>query len=145
MLGLGSCKRDLSREVPESTLPGVLGIKSFRAGCLLIEAPSFTNSPELANDVLQHLQKDPFLDWPLAILVDDLPLALDAAGFLWQVFTRFDPAHDIYASTEMLNHRLVYHGSILIDARMKLGYPGEVVPDEATVNLVNQRWKEYGF
>jgi len=145
MLGLGSPIRDLPREAPVGTLPGVFGIKPFCAGCLLIESPSFSNSPELANDLLQHLQKEPFRDWPLVILVDDLNLALEPAGFLWQVFTRFDPAHDIYASTELLNHRLVYHGPILIDARMKPGYPGEVIPAEATVNLVNRRWKEYGL
>jgi len=81
----------------------------------------------------------------LAILVDDLALALEPKGFLWQVFTRFDPAHDISAATEMHLHRLVYHGPILIDARMKPGYPGEVLPDAATVNLVDQRWKEYGL
>ena len=145
MLGLGSPKRDLPREAPEGTLPGVYGIKSFCAGCLLIEAPSFISSPELANDVLEHLQQDTHRHWPLAILVDDLPLALDPAGFLWQVFTRFNPAHDIYAVSEMINHRLIYNGPILIDARMKPGYPGEVVPDESTVKLVNQRWKEYGL
>jgi len=49
----------------------------------------------------------------------------------------------MYAVTEMLKHRLVYHGPLLIDARMKPGYPGEVLPAEETVNLVNQRWREY--
>ena len=95
--------------------------------------------------MLPHLQAETFRDWPLAILVDDLALALDPTGFLWQVFTRFDPAHDIYVATEMLKHRLVYHGPLLIDARMKPGYPGEVLPDAATVDLVDQRWKEYGL
>ncbi len=146
MLGLGSSKRDLPRQVAEVTLPGVYGIKPFCAGCLLIEAPSFDSSPELANHVLQLLHQNEMLkDWPLAILVNDITLASEPAGFLWQVFTRFDPAHDIYAATEMRQHRLVYHGPLLIDARMKPGYPGEVIPDEGTVNLVNQRWKEYGL
>ena len=145
MLGLGAPKRELPRHIEGSTLPGIKGIKPFCAGCLLLEAPSFDNAPELANDVLSHLQAETFQDWPLAILVDDLALALDPKGFLWQVFTRFDPAHDIYAATEMHLHRLVYHGPILIDARMKPGYPGEVLPDAATVNLVDQRWKEYGL
>ncbi|HWQ41574.1 MAG TPA: UbiD family decarboxylase [Desulfosporosinus sp.] len=145
MLGLGAPKRELPRQIEGSTLQGIKGIKPFCAGCLLLEAPSFNNVPELANDVLAHLQAETFQDWPLAILVDDLALALDPKGFLWQVFTRFDPAHDIYASTEMRLHRLVYHGPILIDARMKPGYPGEVLPDVATVNLVDQRWKEYGL
>lgn len=145
MLGLGFPKRLLPHQIEGGTLLGIKRIKPFCAGCLLLEASSFNNSPELANDVLPHLLAEPFQDWPLMILVDDLALALDPTGFLWQVFTRFDPAHDIYAATEMLKHRLVYHGPILIDARMKPGYPGEVLPDEATVNLVDQRWKEYGL
>ncbi|AET68788.1 UbiD family decarboxylase [Desulfosporosinus orientis DSM 765] len=145
MLGLGKPKRELPIQPPEASLSGVFRIRSFCAGCLLIEAPSFESSPQLAEDVLQQLQFGSFKEWPLVILVDDLNLASDSAGFLWQVFTRFDPAHDIYASTEIIKHRLVYRGPILIDARMKPGYPGEVLPDETTVKLVNRRWKEYGF
>ena len=145
MLGLGTPKHDLPRQIEGCTLPGINGMKPFCAGCLLLEARSFDTAPELANDVLQHLQTDPLQHWPLVILVDDLSLALDPTGFLWQVFTRFDPAHDIYAATETRLHRLVYHGPILIDARMKTGYPGEVLPDAATVKLVDQRWKEYGL
>ena len=145
MLGLGTPKRDLPHHIEGNSLPGINGIKPFCAGCLLLEAHSFAKAPELANDVLPDLQAKPFQDWPLAILVDDLALALDPTGFLWQVFTRFDPAHDIYAATEMRLHQLVYHGPILIDARMKPGYPGEVLPDATTVNLVDQRWKEYGI
>jgi len=143
MFGLGSPKRDLPRHIEMRTLLGIKGIKPFCAGCLLLEVPSFKNSPEFANDMLPHLLAEPFKDWPLLILVDDLTLALEPTGFLWQVFTRFDPAHDIYAATEIIQHRLVHHGPILIDARMKPGYPGEVLPDEATINLVNLRWKEY--
>lgn len=145
MLGLGSAKRELPQHIEGGTLLGIKGVKPFCAGCLLLEAPSFNHSPELANDLLPHLLDEPFKDWPLMILVDDITLALEPTGFLWQVFTRFDPAHDIYATTEMLKHRLVYHGPILIDARMKPGYPGEVLPDEKTVNLVDRRWKDYGL
>ncbi|KJR46086.1 3-polyprenyl-4-hydroxybenzoate carboxy-lyase [Desulfosporosinus sp. I2] len=145
MLGLGAQKRDLPQTIEGATLPGINGIKPFCAGCLLLEATSFQHAPELANEVLKQLQSQPFQTWPLAILVDDITQALEPRGFLWQVFTRFDPAHDIYAETELNSHRLVYHGTILIDARMKPGYPGEVIPDEATVKYVNQRWHEYGL
>ncbi len=145
MLGLGSTKRDLPQHIEGGTLLGIKGVKPFCAGCLLLEAPAFNHSPELANDLLPYLLDAPFKDWPLMFLVDDITLALEPTGFLWQVFTRFDPAHDIYATTEMLKHRLVYHGPILIDARMKPGYPGEVLPDEKTVNLVDRRWKDYGL
>jgi hypothetical protein len=143
MLGLGSPKRDLPRQIEGGNLLGIKGIKPFCAGCLLLEAPLFSKLPELASDLLPHLQAEPFKDWPLIILVDDLDLAVNPTGFLWQVFTRFGPADDIYAAAEVLKHRRVYHGPILIDARMKPDYPGEVLPDEATVNLVDHRWKEY--
>lgn len=145
ILGLGSPKRNLPRFIEEGTIPGIKGYKPFCAGCLLLEASSFDKEPELANEVLPLLQAGTFRDWPLMILVDDLTLALNPTGFLWQVFTRFDPAYDIYAETEIFKHRLIYHGPILIDARMKSGYPGEVLPDEKTVSLVDQRWKEYGL
>lgn len=145
MLGMGTPKRDLPRQLEGASLPGIYQIKPFCAGCLLLEAPKFDLTPELSNDLMPYLQSEPFKNWPLMILVDDLSLALDTTGFLWQVFTRFDPAHDIYADTEIRHHSLIYHGPILIDARMKPGYPGEVLPDEATVNLVNQRWKTYGI
>ncbi|TGE32444.1 UbiD family decarboxylase [Desulfosporosinus sp. Sb-LF] len=144
MLGLGTPKRDLPRHIEGATLPGIKGILPFCAGCLLLEAPSYNITPELATEVLKHLQDETFWNWPLAILVDDLALALESTGFLWQVFTRFDPTYDIYATTEVHQHRLKYHGPILIDARMKPGYPGEVLPNEATVKLVDQRWQEYG-
>lgn len=145
MLGLGKPKRELPRQIEDAYLPGIKSIKPFCAGCLLLEAPNFNIEPEIAKDLLDHLQTKPFQSWPLIILVDDLAQALDQTGFLWQVFTRFDPAHDIYAATELQYHRLVYHGPILIDARMKPGYPGEVIPDESTVKLVDRRWKEYGI
>lgn len=145
MLGIGSSIRELPRHIEEVTIPGIKGYKPFCAGCLLLEAPSFDKAPELANEVLPHLKTGILHDWPLMILVDDLDLALHQTGFLWQVFTRFDPANDIYVETEISKHRLIYHGPILIDARMKLGYPREVLPDEKTVCLVNQRWKEYGL
>ncbi|WP_088227739.1 UbiD family decarboxylase [Desulfosporosinus sp. FKB] len=145
MLGLGSAKRDLPRQFDAGKLPGVSRIRPFCAGCLILESLSFKDAPELAGDVLAHLEDEPFKNWPFLVLVDDLDLALDVTGFLWQVFTRFDPAHDIYAATEIRHHRLIYHGPILVDARMKPDYPGEVLPDEATIKLVDERWNKYGL
>jgi hypothetical protein len=37
-------------------------------------------------------------DWPLLILADDASIAKTSARFLWSVFTRFEPAADIYAA-----------------------------------------------
>lgn len=148
MFGLGEPKRKLPREYEqggEGLPPGTKGVQVFCPGCLLLSGPRFEENPDWANSILPSVNGDSLKDWPLIILVDDLKLASTSSGFLWQVFTRFDPAHDIYAEFELRYHSLIYHGPILIDARMKPDYPGEVIPREETVQLVNRRWKEYGI
>jgi 4-hydroxybenzoate decarboxylase subunit C len=148
MLGLGERKRDLPGEYSQGQSllpPQTQDAKAFCAGCLMLSGPSFEENPEWAQSIIDYLNREPLKEWPLVILVDDIKLASTPTGFLWQVFTRFDPAHDIYAQSEIRHHRLVYHGPILIDARMKPDYPGEVIPLNETVELVNRRWKEYGI
>lgn len=148
MMGLGAPKRTLPRQIKLGEEHYPLSLKRmepFCAGCLLIEAPSFQAAPALAAELLPSLRSEPFQEWPLIIMVDDLELALDLSGFLWQVFTRFDPAQDFYAETELIRNRVVYRGPLLIDARMKTGYPKEVAADEKTLELVDRRWREYGL
>jgi 3-polyprenyl-4-hydroxybenzoate decarboxylase len=86
-----------------------------------------------------------FREWPLIVVVDNAAACLaSASSFLWTTFTRFEPAADIYAhETEISRHHLSYTPPIVIDARMKPWYPGEVLVDEKTEKLVDSRWKEY--
>jgi 3-polyprenyl-4-hydroxybenzoate decarboxylase len=93
-----------------------------------------------SNGFAEELQK-----WPLVIIVDDVKTVRDQTAFLWEVFTRFAPGSDIYAQNEMKDNRVVFHGPIIIDARMKPFYPDVVTADEKTVKLVDQRWSEYGI
>ena len=85
-----------------------------------------------------------FGEWQLIILTDDASIAGSPPDFLWAVFTRFEPAADIYAArTEVRRHHLCYSGPIVIDARMKPSYPKELVCDPETARAVDTRWKEY--
>ena len=43
----------------------------------------------------------------------------------------------------VVRNHLAYRAPIVVDARVKPWFPGEVDPDPATVSLVNRRWKEY--
>jgi hypothetical protein len=93
-----------------------------------------------------HIATSPDLAaWPLVILVDDAKATCSSpCEFLWSVFTRFDPASDIYcAATTQMRHRIHYKGPLLIDARMKPSYPAEAQAAEETVELVNTKWGEY--
>ena len=74
-----------------------------------------------------------------------LPVVADKnITFLWHTFTRFEPAADTYAAaTKLHRHHPCYTPPIVLDCRMKPGYPDELVTDEATARKVSNRWKEY--
>ena len=64
--------------------------------------------------------------------------------FLWSTFTRFEPAADLHAArTEIVRHHLSYTAPIVIDARLKPGFPEELFCDERTADEVTRRWREY--
>jgi 3-octaprenyl-4hydroxybenzoate decarboxylase (EC 4.1.1.-) len=144
MLGLGNPKRELPVQYKGLLPPGIKHIEAFCAGCLVVVGPGFADSSNFVFDVLKLTKTDPdFNEWPLIILLDNLYDKLNQTGFLWRVFTRFDPASDIYCSVKLVRNHRLYHGPIIIDARKKPGYPKELFPDEKTVKLVNERWQEY--
>lgn len=141
MLGLGEAIRDLPREF-RGELPGRLNrAEVFCAGCLVLEGASYSEDPELA----ARVAREPlFANWPLVILNDDASVAKSSADFLWATWTRFEPASDIYAAnTKIQRHHLSYTGPIAIDARMKPGFPDELVVRDDISALVDRRWSEY--
>jgi len=65
-------------------------------------------------------------------------------NFLWTTFTRFEPAADLYAAeVQVVRHHLSYSLPVVIDARLKPGYPDEVMCDPETSELVTNRWSQY--
>lgn len=143
LIGLGRARRELPRAFTGETPPGVRAVRVFCPGCVVAEGEAHDREPGLA----QRLAGAPaFADWPLVVLADDAHIAARAQDFLWAVFTRFEPAADIYAAGHAVErHHLRYRAPIVIDARMKAGYPGTVEPLPETVALVDRRWKEYGL
>lgn len=141
MLGIGEKIRDLP-ETFQGPLQGPFKkVKAFSPGCLVIQAPPYTDFSDY-----EALVKQPALaSWPLVILVDDVDKATrNTETFLWTVFTRFEPAADIHAhAPSVFRHHLCYKGPVLIDARMKPRYPPEVLCDAETAALVSQRWGSY--
>jgi len=94
----------------------------------------------------QRFARHPALaEWPLVVLTDDPDRAsASPVHFLWSTFTRFEPAADLYAArTEIVRHHLSYTAPIVIDARLKPGFPDELFCDERTSGEVTRRWREY--
>jgi 4-hydroxybenzoate decarboxylase subunit C len=68
----------------------------------------------------------------------------DDENLQWGIFTRFDPARDMFFTEQLfVGARPVYRGIVGIDATWKEGYPAPLVMDESIVKLVDSRWSEY--
>ncbi len=141
MLGLGEPRRELPGEFHGQPPRDVKAVEVFCRGCLVLEGLSYADAPEQAARLAREAV---FADWPLVVLHDSINAARSTADFLWTTWTRFEPASDIYAAeTNIQRHHLSYKGPIVIDARIKPGFPKELVVRPDIAELVDRRWHEY--
>lgn len=141
MLGLGEPVRELPREFRGALPSGVKRAEVFCGGCLVVEGEPFEREPEQA----ARLARDAaFSEWPLVVLHDDAGVARSAEDFLWATWTRFEPAADIHAAaTKVIRNHISYTAPVVIDARMKPGYPSELIVRPDVEELVGRRWRQY--
>lgn len=142
MLGVGNPIRELPKAYTEGVIEEIDNAQVYCPGCLVVSGALYEAEPELASRLLERLSEKG-TEWPLVILADDANIANGQTAFLWTVFTRFNPADDIYAMADVRRHHFGYKLPIVIDARMKPGYPDELFPREDIVKLVDRRWNEY--
>ena len=96
----------------------------------------------------------------LIVVVDKDCNVHDYNEVAWRAFGNVDYAHDVVHMTGPVDHldhssyEQFYGGKLGIDATAKLptegyrregGWPQECVLDQATVDLVGRRWREYGL
>jgi UbiD family decarboxylase len=141
MLGLGDAVRELPRDF-RGTLPaGVTRAETFCGGCLVVEGVPYEQEPAQA---ARLAREEAFSGWPLVVLHDDARVTRSAPDFLWATWTRFEPAADIHAAATQVNrHHISYSAPVVIDARMKPGYPDELVVRPDIAELADRRWREY--
>lgn len=139
MFGIGEPVNDLPYEYSDGDIPGISQIYPFCKGCLVLAGESYKQAPELAPAILEK-GKYKIANWPLVVLVDEGDKLIDQKSFLWHVFTRFDPAWDIYADHKIRHNKIEYSGPIVIDARMKPHYPDDLNPREDIAKGVAERW-----
>ena len=142
ILGLGDAVRELPGEFRGALPPGITEAHVFCRGCLVVGGASAADDADLGRRIAAHPD---FAPWPLVVLVDQAKEAsASEINFLWTTFTRFDPASDIYAARERVaaNH-VVRTGPIVIDSRLRPGFPGELFADEETAHTVTDRWGNY--
>jgi len=143
LLGTGSPVRELPGEYAGGELTGISRLGVFCRGCLVVSGETYAKNPQLPEKLLAF-NGERLREWPFVVLTEDADAALkDTTAFLWTVFTRFNPATDIYARARQDRHHLGYEFPLIIDARMKPGYPDELFAREDIVQKVSARWKEY--
>lgn len=141
LLGLGDAVRELPREFRGPLPAGVSRVEVFCGGCLVVEGAAFEQDPEQAARLARD---EAFAAWPLVILHTDASVANSTEDFLWATWTRFEPASDIHAAdVAVRRHHLAYRAPIVIDARMKPGYPAELIVRPDIASLVDKRWRDY--
>jgi 3-polyprenyl-4-hydroxybenzoate decarboxylase len=141
LLGLGDPIRRLPDAFEGAPREGS-DVRVFAPGVLVVSGPPHADEPALG----VRVARDPaFAAWPLVVLSDDAERATrSTANFLWTTFTRFDPASDLVArASELVCHHEVFTPPLVIDARMKAGYPEELYAAPETAARVTARWPEY--
>jgi UbiD family decarboxylase len=143
-LGLGEPVRELPREFRPAVEPpaGARDPRVFCPGCLVVGAPGYAAEPEAAERFAAH---PAFAEWPLVVISDEPARATASpVNFLWTTFTRFEPAADLHAAAvRVARNHVVRTPPIVLDARMKPGFPAELICDPATAATVTRRWREY--
>ena len=143
-LGVGDPVRTLPREFRPAVPPpsDARGPSVFCPGCLVVGAPGVADDRGAAARFAEH---PAFKDWPLVVVTDDPARACASAiNFLWTTFTRFEPGADVHAAAKgIVRNHVTLTPPIVLDARLKPGFPAELFADETTSATVTKRWKEY--
>ncbi len=144
LLATGAARRALPTTFSGPRPEGARAAIPFCRGCLVVEGRPFAEDGGQA----ERLAKAGELSaWPLVVLVDDAREATASTElFLWTTFTRMEPAADLHGrerATARFHTGLV--PPVVIDARMKPGYPEVMEVDAPTRELVDRRWGEYGI
>lgn len=145
MAAAGPAVRELSHDLPSQlSLPqGFCKPRVCIPGVLAIEAPSFSTTSgnknwfaELERALSATLNVDSF---PLIVLVDESEFTSRTLNnFLWTVFTRSNPATDIYGvEASTIDKHWGCCGPLVIDARIKPHHAPPLVEDPKTTAFVD--------
>ncbi len=134
----GPQRRELPTERPaELSLPrGYKNPQLALPGVLLIEGPNCSKyqpgeDPDLLRFCKKYSAKAPINAFPLILVVDDSAFCAAALNnWLWAVFTRSNPAADIYGiGSRIVAKHWGCSGSLVIDARCKPHHAPPLIDD----------------
>lgn len=140
LMGIGEQRFHLQETpVADFRTPAFKRQAVFSPGVLVVEGPGWRPSDTAIQSLMDEEAVAPFR---IVCLVDNLRECVAGdESFLWTVFTRFEPAADIYAQeTRMERFHVKLSAPIVIDCRFKPWYPQAVEPLPETVARVDEIW-----
>lgn len=144
-LGVGEKKRELKKEFSGTfSYDAFSSPRVFCPGALAVTGQKFTHGdgiPELL------LREDAIQDFQMVFLLDDSEAAVKSSeDFIWHVFTRFEPARDIYAKTSVTKrYHVGLEAPIVVDCRIKPWYPGVLESDPDVVKKLQPLLDKYSL
>lgn len=112
--------------------------RMFCPGVLCVEGTGYELQPKLAELLVQE---PAIQDFKMVILTDHAAdTCKSAEDFIWHVFTRFEPAADIYGQKAVHRFHIGLTGPMVIDCRMKPWYPPILEEDEVVQKGVLEKW-----
>ncbi|MBK6901956.1 MAG: UbiD family decarboxylase [Saprospirales bacterium] len=144
----GDPLRELKTELPSNfSLPDGFSNPQFvQPGILAIQGPQFDTEADVQRLAL-YLDRFDLDSVPLIAVVDDSPfIAARFDNFLWAVFTRANPSHDIHGVRGFSEHKhWGCEGPLLIDARIKPHHAPPLVEDEVAGRRAEEILGRYKF
>ncbi|EMY79098.1 UbiD family decarboxylase [Leptospira weilii serovar Ranarum str. ICFT] len=138
-LGSGKKKNDL-----KSRFQGKFADSSFKnpkvpyPGVLVVSGRPYKTKDGVPSKLLKEKSIRDFL---FVFIVDDSEDATRSDhDFIWSIFTRFEPAADIYADTKLIRNHPALFPPVVIDCRMKTWYPPLTEADTKTIRKVDDRF-----
>jgi 3-polyprenyl-4-hydroxybenzoate decarboxylase len=140
LMGLGDKRYDLAvRPAADLKNPKFGRQRVFAPGVLVVGGQPWRDGDASPREIIEEEAVRAFR---LVCLVDDVEdCTRDEASFLWTVFTRMEPASDIYAAQSTLRRFHVSLSSpLVLDCRIKPWYPPALEPLPETVKRVDALW-----
>jgi 4-hydroxy-3-polyprenylbenzoate decarboxylase len=129
------------------TMPEELGFKKprvFLPGILIVEGPAWQTSGNGADRVVDRFcaaynRRDAINGFPLVVVVDNADFAArNLDNFLWTVFTKSNPAADLYGIEAFARDKhWGCFGSLIVDARSKPHHAPPLVEDPEVTKRVD--------
>lgn len=133
-LGLGSIKNQLATSFAgEFTDSRFSAPRIFCPGALVVQGSRYEANDNLGSQLTREISVQ---NWSVVFLVDDSTAATASTeDFIWHIFTRFEPAADVYSQQVSFKR---FHPQlkppVVIDCRMKPWYPSVLVGDKTVAD-----------